>query len=191
MNFLGVKSEMSRLQGLHIPTFLPVRLRNLVFQPSSLFWTLSMIPLQCSLVILPCREGTPRYLPKSDVIGMPTRPANSSALSLQTLLEKKILDLSLLIFCPENLQNLSRQSMTARICSSSASAKSAMSSAKKRWEMLDPFLEALIPFHRPWFTALVMICPSLSMQRTKRYGEIASPCLIPLLGLNLSSFFPS
>ncbi|KAL0707413.1 hypothetical protein Bca4012_073839 [Brassica carinata] len=62
---------------------------------------------------------------------MPLSRLISSPLSLETLLEKKILDFGRLTFCPEALQNVSNTLLITRTCAIDASAKRIKSSAKK------------------------------------------------------------
>ena len=61
-----------------------------------------------------------------------------------TLGEKNTLDFALLTFCPDNEQNESRTSLTAKQFFLSAFAKRTRSSAKNRWEKASPPREALI-----------------------------------------------
>ena len=104
--------------------------------------------------------------------------------------EKEIFDLLRLIFCPEELQNRFRHSIIVTIWLSEASANKIRSSTKKRWDSGGPRRERFIGFHFPSETTWLMTCPSRSMHKTNKYGEMESPWRIPLFGQNHSSLSP-
>lgn len=56
------------------------------------------------------------------------------------------------------------------------------SSAKNRWESLGPVLEILIGSEFLRFTSLSIFLNSLFIHKMNSYGDIGSPCLMPLKG---------
>lgn len=70
------------------------------------------------------------------------------------------------------------------VFSSLASPNSTRSSVKKRCERLGPPLPNRIGFHFQFETARLIAWPSFSVSNTNKYGNMGSPCLTPLEGLN-------
>lgn len=99
-------------------------------------------------------------------------------------------DLFLLTFCPTRLQKLSNTSIMASQFFELAFANNIRLSAKKIWEKLGPFLDALTLSHLFSLHILEIWAPKNSIQRRKRSRDKGSPCLIPFKGWKGSSLLP-
>lgn len=134
---------------------LPARDSDFIFHPVSLAWIFENKPSQFSFLNLLCTKGTPRYLPRSVVVGM----------SGDVLLEW--------------LAGVGREEDRGFLVIDSLVGLAT--------EMIKALLHySCLPFHFPDKISSSIMWLSRSMQSTNINGEIGSPCLMPLLGLNHS-----
>lgn len=74
-------------------TVMPVRLRNLVFHPTSLLLMFSIMNWKSELIGLLVKIGKPKYFPKDSEASILRMLENLIFVSLEQFLEKMILDL--------------------------------------------------------------------------------------------------
>lgn len=109
---------------------------------------------------------------------------------LVTFREKWTRDLALLTTWPEARQKSSRVLLMRDSCAGDVPLKRIKSSAKKRWDKGTPPRPSLMVSQRPACTCRWMVWESLSMHKTKMYGDKGSPCRIPRVGVNGSDGVP-
>lgn len=104
--------------------------------------------------------------------------------------EKRILDLVRLILCPRaSLKDYRIVEIVLQYLMFDFANK-VRSSAKNWWDIIGPNLLILMGSHFFPYTALSISLDSLSMHMMNMYGEMGSPCLIPLEGLKVIDLPP-
>ena len=136
----------------------------------------------------PSGVGSPRYFSSKVTVPMFNVVLTASCLSIAQAEPKRALHLAGLINCPVALAYVFSTSWTFWASSFSALKNSNVSSANRRWDTTGAFVQIFTPEMRPLLWASWRRADSPSAQMTKRYGDIGSPCLTPLLHL---FFFPA
>ena len=150
-----------------IRVVLPTIDNKFVFQPASFYLTLSSTKLKSWFDGPGCFIGIPKYFLIEGVDLNPKVLHISSLLSISIFGEKYTLDFDSLINCLDFLQKVSMTSRMVIQFAWFALAKRTRSSAKKRWEKLGPFLEALTGFHNFLLTFSSMSWPKKSIHKMK------------------------
>ena len=150
------------------------------------FQTASFCPI-CYLRIkktyffyLPMKDGSPRYLVCLDSFIGPNMEKIASFVFWWEFGLKNTEDLSMLIFWPKASLYFWRICLSSWDSSSFTLQKIMLSSAKRKWVILEQLLQMEMPVRR-WFPAPSwIIAKKPSTQRRKRLGERGSPWWRPL-----------